>query len=119
MGKFTIKLVPLGVSVEAESGAALGEILAPHGVELPCGGTSRCGRCRVRVLEGHLAVTEGDRAALSPSEIAAGWRLACRARVTEPICLRVEQWMLSPLSDDSRVRSSSSTRDGIAVAVDL
>jgi uncharacterized 2Fe-2S/4Fe-4S cluster protein (DUF4445 family) len=120
MGKFTIKLVPLGISVEAESGAALGEILAPHGVELPCGGTSLCGGCRVRVLKGHLAITEEDRASLSPDEIDAGWRLACRARVTEPICLQVEQWTLSPLGDDSRVRfSSSSTRDGITVAVDL
>ena len=124
MGTVTIKLVPLGISVEAESGAALGEILAPHGVELPCGGTSLCGGCRVRVLEGHLAVTEEDRASLSPGEIAAGWRLACRARVSEPICLQVEQWTLSPRGDDSRGRSSSSsssssTRDGIAIAVDL
>ncbi len=117
MGRFTITLVPLGISVEAGSGTALGEILAPQGVELPCGGTSLCGGCRVRVLEGHLAVTEEDRASLSPNEIAAGWRLACRARVTEPICLQVEQWTLSPLGDDSRARPS--TRDGIAVAVDL
>ncbi len=130
MSKFTIKLVPLGISVAAESGAALGEILAPHGVELPCGGTSLCGGCRVRVLEGHLAVTDEDRASLNASEIDAGWRLACRALVTEPICLQVEQWTLSPLGDDSRGRfssssnsssssSSSSSRDGIAVAVDL
>ena len=33
-----VELVPLGVSLEVRRGAALGSVLAAHGLEFPCGG---------------------------------------------------------------------------------
>jgi len=38
-----------------------------------------CGKCRVRVAGGELPAGEGDHRILGPADVAAGWRLACRA----------------------------------------
>ncbi len=54
-------------------------------IQAPCGGLGRCGKCRVKVLEGDLPVTGQDRMAFSESELAEGWRLACRAFPKEDV----------------------------------
>ena len=59
------------------------ELLVEAGYDLPavCGGEGRCGKCLVRVVEGTLTPPdEEERRLLSASRLAAGWRLACRAR---------------------------------------
>jgi uncharacterized 2Fe-2S/4Fe-4S cluster protein (DUF4445 family) len=49
-------------------------------IEAPCGGKGICGRCRVLVTKGQMApATEGEKAFLTPGELAAGYRLACLA----------------------------------------
>lgn len=65
------------------------EGLHAHGIDLraDCGGTGRCKKCRIRVLKGFLDITAEDRSAFSPKELAAGWRLACRAKPAEDITL--------------------------------
>jgi len=56
---------------------------AAHWIGLPiestCGGRGTCGKCRVRVLAGDVAITPDDRRWLSEQELAEGWRLACRS----------------------------------------
>ena len=52
-----------------------------------CGGTGRCGKCRIRVLEGSLEITAEDRKCFRPEELDAGWRLACRAVPDEDVIL--------------------------------
>lgn len=44
-----------------------------------CGGKGTCGKCRIRVLEGTLPVTESDRKCFSERELTEGYRLSCRA----------------------------------------
>jgi uncharacterized 2Fe-2S/4Fe-4S cluster protein (DUF4445 family) len=69
--------------VTAASGAGLGEIIAATGLPLeqPCAGRGTCGLCKV-LAEGELApLDEAELDLLAPSERAAGYRLACRARV--------------------------------------
>lgn len=44
-----------------------------------CGGTGKCGKCRVRILEGELPITPEDRRCFSEKELGEGWRLACKA----------------------------------------
>lgn len=51
--------------------------------EAVCGGTGRCGKCRIKLEEGHLPVTEADRRCFTKKELLSGWRLACVAVVTE------------------------------------
>lgn len=64
------------------TGETLARILRRQGtaLPLPCGGGGRCGKCRIRFLSGAPQPQEGERALLSPEELAAGWRLACLCR---------------------------------------
>ncbi len=76
-------------AVEVLPGTGLGEAVA--GTELPleqpCAGRGTCGKCRVLVEGGGAAadrltpVDEVERRLLSKAEQAAGYRLACRAKV--------------------------------------
>ncbi|MCS7253626.1 MAG: ASKHA domain-containing protein [Armatimonadota bacterium] len=50
-------------------------------IETPCGGIGVCGKCKVRFTSGAPKPTEQERALLSDSEIALGYRLACRSRI--------------------------------------
>ncbi len=61
-------------------GVNLLEVLVQNGYRLPspCGGTGRCGKCRVRVREGQAPVTLAEEACFSKEELKCGWRLACK-----------------------------------------
>jgi uncharacterized 2Fe-2S/4Fe-4S cluster protein (DUF4445 family) len=112
-----VSLVPLAVSLEVERGAPLEPALAPYGVEFPCGGAGTCRGCRVRVLEGSLAVTPEMAAALTAAELAAGWRLACRGRVESDLTLEVAQWDAPVLGDDRALEFEPA--EGCGIAIDL
>jgi len=84
MGPYTITLAPDGESCEVAEGTTLQQALGLLGVEItaPCGGEGTCGKCRVQVLGGEVdPVHPEERALLTQEELAAGIRLACRARV--------------------------------------
>lgn len=56
-------------------------------IDSTCGGMGTCGKCRVRVTQGAAAVTTADQKVFKPDELAAGWRLSCRAEVhTDTVC---------------------------------
>ena len=112
-----VELTPLGVRLDAPRGTLLRDLLAAHGVEFPCGGDGTCGGCRVRVIEGALPVTADDERSLSADEIAAGWRLACRARASHALRLEGGQWAPSVLTDSAPMRGSGET--GLGIAIDL
>jgi uncharacterized 2Fe-2S/4Fe-4S cluster protein (DUF4445 family) len=51
-------------------------------LDYPCGGKGLCGKCRIRLLSGRLSsACEAETRHLSAAELAAGWRLACLARI--------------------------------------
>ena len=50
-----------------------------------CGGTGRCGKCKIRVTEGYLPATSWDVAYFSKEELESGMRLSCKACPTEPV----------------------------------
>lgn len=112
-----VSLQPLGRVIEVDPGTPLRDVLVPAGVEFPCGGHGRCKGCRVRVIDGELPPAEDERRILSPDEIAAGWRLACRSRVTAGVTLEIAQWEMQILGDESRFDFTPS--EGFGVAVDL
>lgn len=80
-----------GKKYDCEAGSVLIDTLREHGVRIdaPCGGSGRCGKCRVRVVSGELSVTAEDRAFLSEREMATGVRLACTARPMSDLRIRV------------------------------
>lgn len=109
------------MKVAAAPGDSLAATLPAAGVEFPCGGAGTCGGCRVRVVEGALAITPEMQRVLTGAELAAGWRLACCARVEQPVTLEVGQWTMPVLSDDlpARTMDAEPRAAGIGMAVDL
>jgi len=73
---------------------------AAHWIGLPidstCGGRGTCGKCKVQVLQGGLEVTAADRKQLRPSELEAGWRLSCQAKVYEDTTVTVPELLRVP-----------------------
>lgn len=95
----------------------LRDLLFERGVEFPCGGTARCGGCRVRVLEGDVPATPAMREALTDAELAAGWRLGCLAEASGPVTLEVEQWTARILDDRAEVPFQPA--EGVGAVVDV
>ncbi|MGD0348472.1 MAG: ASKHA domain-containing protein [Terracidiphilus sp.] len=99
-----IRLEPLSVEFDLPRGSSLVPSLAAHGIEFPCGGMGECSGCQVRVLSGSLPVTEADAAALTPDQLAKGWRLACQAHASNhsnaPLVLECLQWHMQILTDE-------------------
>jgi uncharacterized 2Fe-2S/4Fe-4S cluster protein (DUF4445 family) len=62
---------------------------AGMGVPASCGGKGLCGKCRVRIVSGKVPPHVGYEQALSPSEAAAGWRLACLVSVESDLVVDV------------------------------
>ena len=112
-----LTLKPGDRSVLLPRGAALRDALFDQGVEFPCGGRARCRGCRVRVLDGVLAVTSDDARWLSEAERAQGWRLGCRARAEGDLVLDLAQWEATILADETVFEFVP--REGLGVALDI
>ena len=116
-GGEAVVTVPAGVKVD--------DFLLSQGTALamPCGGKGRCGKCRVRVLEGRLAVTPADRNIFSADQLKDGWRLACQAETTEETKISVslrEQQGFSALSADAADEEETLSADHLyGIAVDI
>ena len=44
-----------------------------------CGGKGRCGKCKVRVVQGEASISIADKKHLTEKEIEDGWRIACQS----------------------------------------
>src|SRR5512142_245875 len=77
-----VRILPEGKIIEVKSGSSLLDALKASGVgiDIPCGGQGRCGRCKVQVAAG--SVDAPATALIKPSLAAEGWVLACQSTVT-------------------------------------
>jgi uncharacterized 2Fe-2S/4Fe-4S cluster protein (DUF4445 family) len=103
--------------VSADPGTKLESILAARGMEFPCGGAGICRGCRVRVVEGRLAITAEMEQVFSEAELREGWRLACCSVVEGPLVLEIPQWDTPVLSDDTPLAFEPG--QGVGIAIDL
>lgn len=90
--RVTIRFGPAGRTVKVPVGSTLLEAARAVGlaIDAPCGGTGTCGSCRV-VAVGKLAPpTRNERELLGGAGLAAGKRLACRARVAGDATVTLE-----------------------------
>ena len=89
---YEVKFEPSGRTVDVLADTALVEAAGRAGTvfDMPCGGAGTCGKCRVRI-DGADAPVEAEEKAFSPEELAQGWRLACRRRVTRDLTVVVPE----------------------------
>ncbi|MEA3346854.1 MAG: 2Fe-2S iron-sulfur cluster-binding protein [Candidatus Auribacterota bacterium] len=83
--KSQLYLKVLGKKIPFKKGESFRDVLQKNGIEImyPCGGSGLCGRCGVKVLSGNIEPTSQDREKFDENDVLLGWRLACRAILTE------------------------------------
>ena len=97
MGKLAVTYLPSDTTVHVPAGTTL--FNAAHWAGLPidstCGGRGTCGKCGVKVLQGHAERTLADYRHLS-DKLDEGWRLSCQAAVDEDMVCEVPRLMRTP-----------------------
>ena len=98
-GKPEVVFLPGGMRIRVNPDCRLDQAARDSGADLQsvCGGQGKCGKCRVRAVPAHASKTalslptKEELRALSPEAIAAGWRLACQARVRAGVTMDIPQ----------------------------
>ncbi len=80
---YRVDFEPLGRHASCQDEASILEAARQAGVSIAsiCGGEGTCGRCKVEAMGPLSPLTAQEEEHLSAEEIAAGYRLACQARV--------------------------------------
>lgn len=81
------------LEIEAAPGQSLSQAIWLSGQTPPqplCGGLGRCGRCRARFAANAPAPLPAEAEVFTASELAEGWRLACRRQVPDGEKLALE-----------------------------
>ncbi len=89
MSEFTVKFLPHERDISVSSGVSLIRAALQAGVHInaSCGGEGVCGKCRVIVEEG--GVEGGISERISEEDVNKGSRLACLAKITEDVTIRI------------------------------
>jgi len=93
-----IEFEPLGKAAACPAGESLMDSARRVGLEITsiCGGKGTCHRCKVQIVSGRVSPATPDEAqALSPSDLADGYRLACQTRPLTDCRVRVPTESLS------------------------
>lgn len=96
--RFSVCLEPIGSRLQIESGVTVLSAIQDAGIEVAaiCGGEGICGKCIIRLLEGQLTpVSEAEKELLPEIDIAAGYRLACRAQLESDVTIYIPPESLS------------------------
>ena len=117
MRQHTIRLHPLGKELTVNDQTPLIDVLHEFGVEFPCGGKGTCGKCRIKLLDGEIDISEVHAQKINKLGLPEDWRLACFSLCTDNITLEVEQFSHLILADETEF--SFTPRQGYGVAVDL
>lgn len=98
MKTFQIDFEPIGRRVSIHGGESLLTAAQQAGIALTavCGGVGVCGACKVKLVNGQLSPpTEKEQKLFSASDLAVGWRLACRAYPLSDVKVEVPPESLS------------------------
>lgn len=117
MKKHSISLQPFGKNVQVLDKTPLIDVLHEFGIEFPCGGKGTCGKCKVKLLEGVIEVSEMHQKKLEALSLSSDWRLACYSACTSDITLEIEQFSHLILADESDFEFEPQA--GFGIAVDL
>ncbi|MFC1551079.1 ASKHA domain-containing protein [Candidatus Latescibacterota bacterium] len=91
MAQHEVRFQPDGINIMVESGTLVADAIKSAGIkiQLPCGGTGKCGKCGVEIHPGAPEPSEFDVNHLTEGEIARGMRLACKTKVTGNISVLI------------------------------
>ncbi len=92
MSEFDIEFQPLGRRGKFQAGQSVLDCARALGVGISsvCGGKGTCGKCRVQLVSGETSKPrDREIASLSPSELSAGWRLACQCFPSDDCVIHV------------------------------
>ena len=117
MKKHIIRLQPFGKELQVNDNTPLIDVLHEFGIEFPCGGKGTCGKCKVKLLDGNIDITENHQQKINLLSLSHEWRLACYSNCTSDIKLEVEQFNHIILADESEFEFVP--QSGFGVAVDL
>ncbi len=83
MKRFKVTFQPANEKMYVPEGTTIKDALTAAGLDFdfPCGGRGKCGKCRVRVLNGAGLPTSAERKHLEEKEIEQGNRLACMTKI--------------------------------------
>ena len=110
---YRILISPDGLSLDAEAGANLLDVIRDAGVGIAaaCGGDGVCGTCRIILEHGE---TGGDcYGQLTDEEIRGGYRLACLSYVTGDITIRIPERSRRP-ADEGHLRGLATSEETLA-----
>jgi len=113
--KINIILQPIGLEISVRPGAPLIDVLHEYGVEFPCGGKGTCGSCRIKVLSGHVPLTEKHKSKLVKLGLTEEMRLACMSAPESDVTIEIPQFKSVILADNSLFEFKSLSGQGIAV----
>jgi uncharacterized 2Fe-2S/4Fe-4S cluster protein (DUF4445 family) len=93
-----LRFEPDGGEFRVPSGTPVFDAASWNGIAIDstCGGYGTCKKCKVRIVSGDVPVGTVDPRAFSPSELADGWRLACRAAAREDLVVEVPPLQTRP-----------------------
>ncbi|EHQ90992.1 ASKHA domain-containing protein [Desulfosporosinus youngiae] len=91
MKDFRIIFQPGALRQQAAAGTSIMEAMSQAGLEsdFPCGGMGKCGKCRVKVIEGLAKPTSAEQSRLTRQELEDGIRLACMTEIQEDMVVEI------------------------------
>lgn len=122
MPDLTIQTQENTVTISVSEGENLLRTLTANRIYLtsPCGGKGTCGKCRVRVVQGELPISDVDRRSLSENDINVGFRLACGVQVKTDLTIELaEEPEFDVLTDENAETGEVIEADEYAVAIDI
>ena len=94
MKKFQVAFQPSGRKGEVSGGKTVIEASRELGIEIEslCGGVRNCGKCKIKLLEGHLSpFTDEEAEFITEVERLEGYRLACSAQIKGDVIIYVPE----------------------------
>ncbi len=93
-----LRFAPDGADVRVPAGTSIFDAASWNGIAIDstCGGHGTCKKCKVRVADGEVPISNVDPRAFSPDELRDGWRLACRAEARADLEIEVPPLQTRP-----------------------
>ena len=94
MKKYQVVFQPSGRKGEVSEGKTVIEASRELGIEIEslCGGVRNCGKCKIKLVEGHLSpFTEEEAKFITELERTEGYRLSCAAQIKGDVLIYVPE----------------------------